>query len=257
MNDECSFVRSLRLFSDGREIGQSCRMRLSLTETVSLLPQLYSLEIENLSASSETLLTASSSLEVRSGDSVLVAGALLSACPRNRSGRRILSVSFSPGMALWQSAISLSLTGGLRVSDTLRAVLAASGTGIPLATFLAEERVFSRSQAFFGRTCDALRLLADSVGAMAWLATAGLCAVNPALQSPTLFLPESSLRADPIFLPDRYLLSVQAAGWPLGASLQFTWQGRTYQGMLSRRLLNLDNADGPWQSQLEVVPYDK
>jgi len=253
-------VRSLRVFADGQEIAQSCRIRLALMESMSLLPALYSLEIENLSEASEALLSAASVVEVHSdgtiaahGSSILASGSVLSVFPRIQSGRRILSVSFSPGMALWQSAVSLSLTGGMRVSDTIRAILAASGTGIRLSAFLAEDRPLSRPQAFFGRACDALRLLAESVRARICLTPAGLCVVDPSMQSPTLFLPEDALRSDPVFLHDRCILSTEAAGWPLGTCLQFNWKGSSYQGLLSARMLNLDNGDGPWQSQLEVT----
>ena len=306
-----SSVRNLRVFADGREIAQSCRIRLSLIENMSLLPALCSLEIENLSEASEALLSAASIVEVHSsgagysltgsgnplssssdsnahvvrssgavsgssgiasrsfsgsasqipsaslsshaGSSILASGSILSVFPRIQSGRRILSVSFSPGMALWQSAVSLSLTGGMRVSDTIRAILAASGTGIRLSAFLAEDRPLSRPQAFFGRACDALRLLAESVRARICLTPAGLCVVDPSQQSPTLFLPEDALRSDPVFLHDRCILSTEAAGWPLGTCLRFRWKGSSHQGLLSARMLNLDNGDGPWQSQLEVT----
>ncbi len=258
-----STLRGLRIFADGREIAQSCRIRLSLMENMSLLPALYSLEIENLSETSEALLSAASSVEVHSGEtvssisgsSILASGSVLSVFPRIQSGRRILSVSFSPGWALWQSAVSLSLTGGMRVSDTIRAILTASGTGIQLSAFLAEDRRLSRPQAFFGRACDALHLLAESVRARICLTPAGLCVVDPSLQSPTLFLPEDAFRSDPVFLPGRCILSTDAAGWPLGTCLQFRWKGSSYQGLLSARMLNLDNGEGPWQSQLEVSMF--
>ena len=247
-------LRELRLFAGGREIAQSCRIHLFLVENLTLLPHLYSLKIENLSESSEALLSLAGSLEVRSGDSILASGAVLSVCPRMDSGKRILSVSLSPGMALWQSAVSLSLVAGLSVSDTLRAVLAASGTEIPLAAFLAGDPRMARPQSFFGRTCDALRTLADAVHARVWLSPAGLCVLDPALQSPTLFLSEKDYQGEVIFLPDRYVLTTEVRGWPLGTCLRFTWKGRSYQGLLSARMLNLDNTEGPWLSQLEIIP---
>lgn len=245
--------RELRIFADGREIAQGCRIRLSLLEHMSLLPQLYSLEIENLSESSQAQVASASSIEVQSGNSVLASGSVISVCPRNESGRKILSVSFSPGFGLWQSVVALSVTDGLSVSDTMKAVLASSGSGVPLAAFLAKDKNMTRPQAFFGRVCDALRILADTVSAKACLTAAGLCVVDPSLQAPTVYIPESFLAEDPVFLPDRYILKTEIAGWPLGTCLQFTWQGRTYQGLLSARMLNLDNVEGPWQSQLEVT----
>ena len=245
--------RDLHVYADGLEVGRSCRIRLFLLENLSLLPHLYSLKIWDLSESAEACLCAAAALEVRSGSSILASGAVISACPRMESGQRVLSVSFSPGMALWQSAVSLSLNAGIRVSDTIRAILAASGTDVPLAAFLAEDRRISRPQAFFGRTCDALRTLADSVHAKVFPGASGLCVVDPSLQAPTLFFPEESMRGDVLFLPDRFSLSTEIAGWPLGACVQFTWRKSTYRGLLSAHMLNLDNRDGSWLSQLEIM----
>ena len=248
-----NLIRDLHVFADGREVAQSCRMRLTARENLSLLPQLFQLEIENLSASSSVLLPSARSVEVRSGDSVLASGSPVSSCSRRRLGRSLFSLSFSPGMALWQSSVSLS--AGMSVSDSVRAVLSASGTGIPLAAFSADDAFLTRPQSFFGRTCDALRMLADTVHAEAYLSSAGLCLIDHSRASaPTLILPEDALLSDPVYLPDRIILSTEPKGWPLGTVVGFTWQGQSCQGMLVSRLLSLDNVEGPWLSQLEVLP---
>ena len=134
-----NLIRDLHVFADGREVARSCRMRLTARENLSLLPQLFHLEIENLSASSSVLLPSARSVEVRSGDSVLASGSPVSSCSRRQSGHSLFSLSFSPGMALWQSSVSLSLSAGMSASDSVRAVLSASGTGIPLAAFSADD----------------------------------------------------------------------------------------------------------------------
>ncbi|MBQ6507310.1 MAG: hypothetical protein IJI08_08315, partial [Clostridia bacterium] len=59
-----NLIRDLHVFADGREVAQSCRMRLTARENLSLLPQLFHLEIENLSASSSVLLPSARSVEV-------------------------------------------------------------------------------------------------------------------------------------------------------------------------------------------------
>ena len=251
--------RDLHLFADGREIAQSCRMRLTARENLSLTPQLFQLEIENLSGSSAAFLSAARSLEVRSEGSVLAAGEPVSVCPRRQSGKRILSVSFSPGISLWEASVSLSLAAGMRVSDSVRAVLSAAvyppgaARRVPLAAFTAEDAVLTRPQAFFGRACDALRVLAGTVRAKSFLAPSGLCVIDPRPQTPALILPESSLLSEPVELRDRVLLTTAAAGWPLGSCLRLEHAGRAYQGLPVSRLLRLDNVSGPWLSQLEVL----
>ena len=254
-----TYIRDLRLFADGAEIAQFCRVRLDARETLSLLPQLCHLEIENLSDSSTALLSGARSVEARTGDSILFSGEILTCCPRVQSGRSILSLDISPGFPLWQSSVSLSLSAGLSVSDTFRAVLAASlqpsgqPTAVPLCAFTADDIRLTRPQSFFGRTCDALRSLADSVQAHAFLSPAGLSVISRRPASPTLTLPPEALLSDPVFLPDCILLTTSILGWPLGASLQFTWRNAPRSGLLASRLLHLDNVSGPWLSQLEVL----
>ena len=248
-------IRDLHVFAEGREVGQSCRMSLSVRENLSLLPQLFHLTIENLSGSSSSFISAAQFLEVRSGDSVLASGFPVSCGSNIWFSRQFFSVSFSPGMALWESSVSLSLAAGMSVSDSVRAVLAASGTGVQLAAFSANDVFLTRPQSFFGRTCDVLRILAMSVNAEASLSSAGLCVIDRSRETaPTLILPEEDLASDPVFIPGRYILSTEPKGWPLGTVLRFTWHDQPYQGLLVSRMLSLDNVEGPWLSQLEVLP---
>lgn len=250
-----NLIRDLHVFADGREVARSCRMSLIARENLSLLPQLFDLSIENLSESSGMCIASARWLEVRSGDSILAAGSPVSHYSRLMFGHHLFSVTFSPGMRLWQSSVSLSLSAGMSVSESIRSVLTASGTGVPLAAFSATDAVLSRPQVFFGRTCDALCRLAAMVGADAYLSPAGLCVIDSSLETaPTLILSEEDLTSDPVFHPDRYILSTVPKGWPLGTVVRFTWQGQSYQGLLISRMLSLDNVEGPWLSQLEVVP---
>lgn len=249
-----AMFRDLHIFADGAEIARSCRIRLTARETLSLLPQLFSLEIENLSDSSSALLSAARSVEARSEGSVLASGEILTLCPQHREGREILSVSFSPHYSFRRSAVSLSVSAGMKVSDTVRAILSAAEPSVPLAAFSADDIRLTRPQSFFGRTCDALRTLADAVNADAFIAPAGLCVVSRAAPPPSLILPEESLLSAPVFLPDRVLLSTAMAGWPLGSGIQFTWKGSARRGRLVSRLIQLDTAEGPWLSRLEIVP---
>ena len=89
-----NLIRDLHVFADGKEVGQSCRMRLMAEEHLSLWPQLFHLSIENLSDSSVTRICAVRVLEVRSGDSILAFGSPLSFFSQILLGRQIFSVIF-------------------------------------------------------------------------------------------------------------------------------------------------------------------
>ena len=272
------FTRDLHLFADDREIGQGCPMTLIARETLTLRPALHRLEIRNLSDSAAALLAAARYLEFRSGASVLAfgepvdvlthpvsgtrSGPSSSAAPSARSEAvastssaapfRLTEIVFSPGLTLWRSTVSLSMAAGLSVRDTARALLTASGAGVPLASCPTVGPALTRPQAFFGRTCDALTLLAETAEADAHLTAAGLCLSSRSRQEPSLLIPESALLTAPIQTGNRMLLTTAMLGWPLGAFARITWQGSAHTGRLVSRLIQADNREGPWQSQLEL-----
>jgi len=245
--------RDLHLLADDTEIGQGCRMRVALREEFSLMPQLFHLEIENLSDSSAEMLANCREMAVRSNGSVLAMGDSIFCCPRWIDGRKVLSVSFSYGFRLWKASVSISLAAGMKISDTIREVLKASGTGIQMAGYTAEDFSLTRPQAFFGRVCEALERLADSVGGRIGLTSAGVCVIGMREATPTVMMPEDELLSEPVFLKDRMILKTGIVGWPLGTYVQFRWNGADYQGVMMSRMLDLDNAGRSWESQIEVL----
>ena len=245
--------RDLHLFADDTEIGQGCRMRLTLQEEFSLMPQLFTMEIENLSESSAEKLANCREMAVRSNGSVLATGDSIFCCPRWIDGRKVLTVSFSYGFRLWKASVSISLAAGMKISDTIREVLKASGTGIEMAGYTAKDFALTRPQAFFGRACEALERLADSVDGRAGLTPAGVCVIGMGEQTPTVVIPEDGLLSEPIFLKDRVILKTGIVGWPLGTCVRFRWNGADYQWVMMSRMLDLDNAGGSWESQIEVL----
>jgi len=245
--------RDLHLFADDTEIGQGCRMRLALREEFSLMPQLFHLEIENLSESSAEMLANCREMAVRSNGSVLATGDSIFCCPRWIDGRKIVSVSFSYGFRLWKASVSISLAAGMRISDTIREALKASGTGIEMAGYTAKDFALTWPQAFFGRACEALERLADSVDGRIGMTPAGVCVIGTEKVTPTVVMPEEGLLSEPIFLKDRVILKTGIVGWPLGTCVRFRWNGTDYQGVMMSRMLDLDNAGGSWESQLEVL----
>ena len=78
-------------------------------------------------------------------------------------------------MDLWEAPVSLSVEAGVSVSETVRRILTASGTGIRLLSFPGRDPVFSRGQAFCGRTAECVTEALSAAGAKGYLVPAGLC----------------------------------------------------------------------------------
>ena len=88
--------RNLRLFADGLEMAQGCRMTLTARSGVTILPNLHRLKILDLSESSAATLSGARQIEVRSGNSILAFGRLIEALTRTSGGERITDLVFSP-----------------------------------------------------------------------------------------------------------------------------------------------------------------
>lgn len=248
--------RDLHVRADGTEIGAGCRIILTARETLSLRPALHRLEIHDLSESSAALLADAQQLEVSSNDSILAFGEVTEVLTSLVSGERITSAVFAPGLGLWNSSVSLSLAGGMLVSETIRELLSASGTGIPLAGFAAPDLRLSRPQAFFGRTCDALSLLAETAGGDAFLSPAGVCVSGRSGGAVSAVLFDHDLLSEPVSVGNHVILSTSMVGWGIGSRMEVRWQGTVITGRIISRLVQADNGAGPWKSELELEVPD-
>ena len=244
--------RNLQLFADDRELAMGCRMLLLSHESLSLIPQLFYLRILDLSESSAAVLAASAHIEVRSSGSVLASGSPVEVLTRLEQGRKVTSLTFSPGYAFWNASVSLTVPAGMPVSSVIRSVLEAGDTGISLAAFRAQDIRLSRPQSFFGRAAGALSVLASAAGANAFLSPAGVCVADRTPADPSLIFSEDDLLAPPVFTGDRTILSVPVTGWPLGTWSRYTWKGSSRTGRLISRMIHADNVSGPWKSELEL-----
>ena len=247
-------TRDLRLLADGVEIAQGCRMSLLSRSHLGLHPALRLLSIFQLSDASVALLSSAQHVEVYSGESLLSFGEIIDVYTRSLSGQRITSLTFSPGFSLWQASVSLSLRAGMKASDTFRALLAASGASVSLVSFGAEDVVFSRPQAFFGRAFQSLDGLAEACGGDAFLSSAGVCVVSrvPTAANAWEVIPPQDLLAPPQPAGDRLILTLPLRDWFPGSLLQVSFQGQTWQGRVLSSLLQADNASGPWKAEVEL-----
>lgn len=133
-----SIIRDLHLFADGQELAQGCRMLLHSHETLSLIPQLFRLEILDLSDSSSAVLSAAHSVEVQSSGSILTSGEVIDVLTRTESGRKLTEVSFSPGYSFRNATVSASIPP-MSVRRMIEAILEETGTEVRLAAFQAED----------------------------------------------------------------------------------------------------------------------
>ena len=243
--------RSLTVLADGEKVAGFLRASLSGRESLGLLPDPFTLRLWNLGESYAGLLSAAKELSVLHGDSVLASGTVADLC-RNVTGEgTVTEIVFSAGLRLWEAPVSLSVEAGVSVSETVRRILAASGTGIPLLSFPGEDPVCPRGQSFFGRAAECVEEALSAASARCCLAPSGLCVIPASGLPVSMELSEADLIDAPVRAGERYLLlRTKVTGWPLGKSVSVSWKGETVQGLVTERAVEADNTEGNWQSEL-------
>ncbi len=247
------FIREMTIYADGKPLAPGCRLHLTGGRDLSLRPGLFRLLVYDLTDSSIVILSASKTIEVRSGLSILASGELCDTHTSYQRGRRITELAFSPGITLWKSACSLSLIPGISVKDAIKAVLRTlPSPGVSLAGFTADNVVLSRSQVFFGRTADAITLLAETAAGEAYLGAAGLIISGIKNHETTLVLTSADLLSAPSPATGCVVLSTRMTGWPEGSWVRYTWNGTTSEGRLISRTIDADTSFGVWRTELLV-----
>ncbi len=247
-----SFIRSLTVLADGREVAGGCHLRLNGSESMSLQPGFFLLTVEDLPPSSASGISNASMLEVRSGSSVLALGSIDDMYSFTNMGKNLTCVSFTSGLSLWESSVSFSAMPYIRLPDLVRTVLDLSGTDIRLAGFTGKVGCMSRSQSFFGRTADVLSLLAEAAEAYVYLSPAGVVFSGKTEKKVTVNLEASDLLSAPSPVSGYMVLRTKMVGWPFGARVRYVWKGTAGEGRIISRSLDADNVSGPWRCELLV-----
>ena len=243
--------RTLTVKADDIPVTGFSHARLSGRETVGLYPDPFTLRLWNLPDAAYHLLASAKEISVCSGPSVLATGTLSDAWRRAVPEGTLTEAVFSPGLRLWEAPVSLSVEGGVTVSETIRRILAASGTGIPLLSFSGPDPVRIRGQAFFGRAAECVSSALSAAKARACLTPSGLCVIPLSGLPVSLYLAAPELTDAPAFAAGRrMILRTVPTGWPLGKAVSVTWQGETVTGLVTERCIDADDGDGPWEAQL-------
>ncbi len=247
-------MRKLTVLADGTPLAAECRFHLSGTVRAGLYPSLFLLQCWNLSNEDVFRLRNTKELSVLREDSCLAYGRVSDVFRKTVPEGTVTAVAFSPGLSLWKAMVSLSLPSGVSVSETVRRLLEASGTGIQLLSFPGNDPVFSRGQAFLGRAAECILSALSAASAGAYLVSAGLCIIPAESLPATLHLSENDLTDRPAFADGgrKMILSTTVTGFQPGEEMNLETDGKTYAGLILERLVEADTRMGPWNTQLLV-----
>ncbi len=246
--------RKLTVLADGTAFAGECRFHLSGKTEIGLFPSLFLLQCWNLSDADVFRLRNTKELSVYRDDSCLAFGKVSDVFRETVTEGTITTVAFSLGLDLWEAQVSVSVPAGVTISETVRLLLDASGTGIQLLSFPGEDPVFSRGQAFCGRAADCIAMALTAAGAKGYLVPAGLCIVPAEPLEPTLHLTKTDLTDAPMIAAGgkKMILSTSVTGFQPGEEMTLEADGEHWQGLILERMVEADTAYGEWKTQLVI-----
>ena len=245
--------RELTVLADGETVSGVGHMRLTGSDSVGLFPMPFTLRLWNAEDSVYNLLSDARELEVLHNGSVLASGRISNVYREPVPEGTETEVVFSGGLALWNVPVSLSVDAGTTVAETVRTILSSSGTGIQLLSFPGEDKVRTRSQAFFGRAAECIEDALSAVSARCCLTEAGLCVVPDTGLPVSMELSSKDLLDTPVMTGEQFLIvRTSVTGWPLGKMIKVRWKDSIWEGLVAERSIDADNTQGNWQAALLI-----
>jgi len=245
--------RRLTILADGEPVTGYARVRLIGMERLGLYPSLFMLHLWNVAEEDYLLLSRSKNVTVKCGEVVLLSGSVSDVFRNRTKSGTEAHVAISPGLSLWEAPVSLDVEAGVTVSETIRRLLEASGTGIQLLSFPGEDPVTTRGQAFYGRAAECIEEALGKAGARCCLVPSGLCVVPKEGLPVSMVLTEEDLSDVPSFnCGGDMVLRTGPVGWTLGKGVEVRYGGTVSQGLISERMIHLDTGDGPWRVEVVV-----
>ncbi len=268
--------RSLAVTLDGEPFPFSGRMRLRGKDELSLFPALFTLECWNLPEEYFLRLFRARRISVSHGNACLVSGRISDVFRHAEKDGTVTAAAVSLGLDLWESLVSLAVPAGASVSETVRRILASSGTGIPLLSFPEHDPVLPRAQSFFGRAAECVTealsrcAVPSSPGHSerseesfrAMLTPSGLMAVSAkgmpeAVQITGADLTDTVAFAGGTLRGSKPLavLSAAVSGWRPGQTVEVRQGDVSFRGIVVSRGVDADTASGAWKCEmiLEVI----
>ncbi len=279
-------LRDFHVLLDGESFTQGTGFRLSGRVDLNLYPDLFILQCRNLPKegiyqlqNARQISVVSNGSRLASGQtsglpngSCLASGTISDVYTQTVPEGTVTFAAFSLGLNLWNAEVSVSCPAGTSISDDVRTILEASGTGIQLLSFPGEDPLPLRGRAYVGKAAEAISqalshcnvIGTDDVPtihtsrtaacARGFLTPAGLQVIPKDPLPASLHLTEADLTDRPVFADSgrKMILSTNVVGFQPGDEMTLSFEGTTTKGLIVSRLVDADSYAGLWRTQLLV-----
>ena len=246
--------RDFHVLLNGEPFTQGTGFRLIGRVDLNLYPDLFVLQCRNLPKKAIFQLQNARQISVLSNGSCLASGQLSDVYTQTVPEGIITVSAFSLGLDLWNAEVSVSCPAGTSISEDVRAILEASGTGIQLLSFPGEDPQPLRGRAYVGKAGEAITSALSQAGARGFLTPAGLQVIPMDPLSASLHLTEADLTDRPVFTDSgrKMILSTNVVGFQPGDEMTLSFEGTTTKGLIVSRLVDADSYAGPWKTELLI-----
>ena len=260
--------RDFHVLLDGQPFTQGSGFRLTGRVDLNLYPDLFVLQCRNLPKegifqlqNSRQILVISNGSRIASwqissmpNGSCLASGQISDVYTQTVPEGTVTVAAFSLGLELWNAEVSVSCPAGTSISEDVRAILEASGTGIQLLSFPGEDLQPLRGRAYVGKAAEVIASALSQAGARGFLTPAGLQVIPKDPLTASLHLTEADLTDRPIFADSgrKMILSTNVVGFQPGDEMTLSFEGMTTKGLIASRMVDADSYSGPWKTQLLV-----
>ena len=246
--------RDFHVLLDGEPFRQGTGFRLSGRVDLNLYPDLFLLQCRNLPKEGIYQLQNARQISVLSNGSCLASGQISDVYTQTVPEGTVTFAAFSFGLDLWNADVCVSCPAGAFISDDVRVILEASGTGIQLLSFPGEDPQPLRGRAYIGKAAEAIISALSQAGARGFLTPAGLQVIPKDPLPASLHLTEADLTDRHVFADSgrKMILSTNVVGFQPGDEMTLSFEGTTTKGLIVSRLVDADSYAGPWRTQLLV-----
>ena len=239
-------TRPLKLKVDGAGIAENLRIRVKGRSNMTLFPDCFLVDINNLSAKElEAVRRAKYLSAVGEDQSTICYGEITDIYLHQEDLAKVTSITVADGKAFWETKVSKSVGAGASVRSAINSIC----EGIPVGSFLADDVRMLRGQTFVGRLPDCISTLAKTLNARAYITRGMLHFTQAGKADDPVTIQEKDLTGNPSKASGILILKTKVKGFPVGIMVRYN--GRMYR--LISQTIDADNQSGLWQAELMLL----
>ena len=238
--------RPLKVQADNRYIAADNRIRIKGRANMTMMPDFFTVEIYNLSDEDLSIVRDAKMLSVfGEKDSMMIYGEIEDIYFRSADANRIATICVSDGKTFWESTVEKTIASGASVETAIRNIV----DSIAIGSILAQDAFLMRGQTFSGRQADAVRMMAKTMNARAFVAHNTLHVVEKGKTEWQIDIDEDEVITDPQYAEGVVALKTIVRGYPVGIIAKYG--GVEYR--IAAQSMDADNMRGNWDSELILV----